>query len=391
MKILMVISQFHPIVGGAERQAQLLGKTLIKKGVDVRIVTGWWVFGTPRNEIVDGIKVFRNFSCWRMFGIKGVRTLGGLAYMVSLGLHLLMHRREYDVVHVHQALYPAFVAVLVGQGMLGKSVLVKTGSSGMTSDFKQLRRFPLGGFQLNYMLKKLECLVAVSQMSGKEYLEIGYPESRMVYIPNGVAVSSERKKTYDRLRNVVTTTRLSREKGIDVLLQAWARLAQTEKGLKLFIVGHGPLESELRGLCKSLGIGDSVEFCGLTKNVEKYLEAADFFVLPSRTEGLSNSLLEAMGHGIPCVATDVGGSGDLLQGENEKISPGGYIVGRNGLLVNPDDPQGLSEAMGFLIRRGEGNEEMGRRGRAFVQENYSIDRVADRYIALYRELLNRSC
>jgi glycosyltransferase involved in cell wall biosynthesis len=60
-------------------------------------------------------------------------------------------------------------------------------------------------------------------------------------------------------------------------------------------------------------------------------------------------------------------------------------------LVNPDDPQGLSEAMGFLIRRGEGNEEMGRRGRAFVQENYSIDRVADRYIALYRELLNRSC
>ena len=89
MRVLMVISQFHPIVGGAEKQAQLLGKTLIKKGVDVTIVTGRWVFGTPRNEIVDGIRVFRNFALWGMFGIKGLRTLGGLAYMLSLALHLL--------------------------------------------------------------------------------------------------------------------------------------------------------------------------------------------------------------------------------------------------------------------------------------------------------------
>ncbi len=96
------------------------------------------------DEIVDGIRVFRNFALWGMFGIKGLRTLGGLAYMLSLALHLLTHRREYDISHVHQALYPAFVALVVAKGVLGKTVLVKTGSSGITSDFKQLRQFPLG-------------------------------------------------------------------------------------------------------------------------------------------------------------------------------------------------------------------------------------------------------
>jgi len=389
MKVLMVISQFHPIVGGAEKQAQLLGKTLIGKGIDVILVTGWWNVGTPRREIVDGIHVFRNFSCWRMFGIRGIRTLGGLAYMVSLALYLLVHRREYDLIHVHQAVYPAFISVFLGKGVLGKTVIVKTASSGLTSDIKQLRHIPFGGLQLSYLLKKMECLVAVSKISGKEFIEIGYPESRMVYIPNGVAVSEKGKRSYGPVECVVTTARLSKEKGIDVLLRAWALVMKEEKTLKLIIVGDGPLESELRGLCESLGLAGSVEFMGLTYNVEKYLEMADLFVLPSRTEGLSNALLEAMAHGIPCVATKVGGNDELLEGEDREILQGGYVVGKNGLLVNPEDPEGLSKAVLYLVWAGKEKEEIARRGRRYVQENYSIDRVADTYIALYQRLLDR--
>ena len=125
MRILMVISQFFPIIGGAERQAQLLAKTLLQKGVEVKVVTGWWKFEMLRRELIDGIEVQRNFSCWRMFGIKGMRTLGGLIYMATLGLYLLTHHREYDIIHVHQVLYPAFVSVLVGKGVLKKPVLAK--------------------------------------------------------------------------------------------------------------------------------------------------------------------------------------------------------------------------------------------------------------------------
>ena len=121
MKVLMVISQFSPIVGGTEKQAQLLAKTLIERGVHVDICTGWWNFGVPRQEVIDGIKVFRNFSCWKMFGIKGIRTLGVFIYMVSLGIYLMLSRKEYDIIHVHQVLYSAFVSVLIGKKFLKKA------------------------------------------------------------------------------------------------------------------------------------------------------------------------------------------------------------------------------------------------------------------------------
>jgi len=114
-------------------------------------------------------------------------------------------------------------------------------------------------------------------------------------------------------------------------------------------------------------------------------------VLPSRTEGLSNALLEAMSHGLPCIATRVGGNEELLESRQEPISPGAFAIGKGGLLVNSEDVEGLAQAILFLVRNQELREEIGRRAQAYVEENYSIERVADRYIALYQKLLNRRC
>ena len=390
MKVLMVISQFHPIIGGAEKQAHILARKLIKRGVTVDIVTGWWKSGTARKEKIDGIRVFRNFACWGMFGIKGIRTMGGLIYMFTLGLYLLIHRREYDIIHVHQALYPAFVSVFVGKQVLGKPVLVKTASSGITSDFKLLKRFPLGNLQSKYLLKKMDCLVAVSRISGEEYQSIGFPESQIVYIPNGVEIPYETKDFTERITRVVTTSRLSEEKGVDVLLKAWAEVIRYEKGLKLTIIGHGPLESELKILSQSLGIEKSVEFTGMVENVEAYLRNAELFVLPSRSEGLSNALLEAMSHGLPCIATWVGGSVEVLGGQwGETLSKGEYLLAKNGIIVKPDDVESLSKAILYFVRNKNEREEMANRGRLYIQENYSIDLIADKYIALYQRMLDR--
>ncbi len=389
MKVLMVISQFHPIIGGTERQAHLLAYKLIEKGVQVQVVTGWWKWGTPRREMINGVPVFRNFSCWGMFGIKGIRTLGGLIYMFSLGLYLFIHQREYDIIHVHQALYPAFVSLFVGKQILGKPVLVKTASSGGTSDIKGLKRFPFGSFQLKYLLKEMDRLVAVSKMSGKDFIECGYPESRIVFIPNGVEVPPE-GALKSRLTNVITTTRFSKEKGVDILLKAWDSIVQKEKNLKLTIVGDGPIKFEMEKMTRSLEISESVEFTGMTDNVAKYLCHAGLFVLPSRSEGMPNALLEAMSYGIPCIATNVGGNGELLGGEDKEIRLGEYVIAKNGLLVNPDDVKGLSEAILYLLRHRDEREEMGKRGRAFIKENYSIDSIADRYIFLYQSILKKS-
>lgn len=319
---------------------------------------------------------------------KGIRTMGALIYMISLGFFLLLHNKRYDLIHVHQALYPAFISVLVGKQILGKPVLVKTASSGLTSDFKLIKRFPLGRFQLRYLVQKMDCLVSVSKISGKEYLEIGFPKSRIVYIPNGVKVPNEKKDFRGGMKRAISMSRLSEEKGVDVLLRAWAAVVRYEKGLQLTIMGFGPLESRLKGLSQCLGIETSVEFTGRVENVESYLTNAELFILPSRAEGLSNALLEAMSHGIPCIATRVGGNGELLGGEGKEIPFAGYIVADNGLLVNPDDPKGLSEAILHLIGHPEAAEILGERGRKFVEENYSIDSIAERYIRLYKTMLS---
>jgi glycosyltransferase involved in cell wall biosynthesis len=391
MKILMVISQFSPIIGGAEKQVQLLGKELIERGVEVKVVTGWLNYKTPRKEIIEGIEVYRNFSFWGMFGIKGLRPLAALTYMITLGIYLLLHKREFDLIHVHQALHPAFVSILIGKQVLRKPVIVKTASSGMTSDINQLKRVPLGNYQLRYLLRNMPYLVAVSKVGGKEFKDMGFPESQIEYIPNGVALPPEEKTTYGQVKKVITVARLSREKGIDILIRAWPTVVQQEKDLKLIILGNGPLEEELKTLCKALGVAESVEFGGMVQDPKERLRDADLFVLPSRAEGLSNALLEAMSHGLPCIATNVGGNVELFGGDNHnKIMFGEFMTGRNGLLVNPDDVEALSEAMVYFIRNRVEREEMGNQGRVHIGKNYSIDLIVDKYIALYQRALSRS-
>ena len=390
MNVLMVISQFYPIIGGAERQAQLLAQKLMEKNIQVKVITGWWKFRTPRKEIINDVQLFRNFSFWGMFGIRGLRPLGALMYMVTLAIYLLLHRKEYDIIHVHQALYPAFVSVLVGKRCLGKPVIVKTASSGMTSDIKQLKQVPFGIFQLRYLLKNMDCLVAVSNAGGKEFNDIGFPEFQIEHIPNGVALPHDGKADYGQVKRVITTARLSKEKGIDILLRAWTHVVRQEKNLKLIIMGYGPLEQELKMFSQSLGVGESVTFMGMIQNVMDYLKDVDLFVLPSRTEGLSNALLEAMSYGLPCIATKVGGNTELIGEDNhQEINPGKFVVTRCGLLVNPEDVEGLSEAMLYLIQNRAEREAMGNKGRQFIAKNYSIELVADKYIKLYQRMVSR--
>ena len=390
MNVLMVISQFRPIIGGAERQAELLAHALIRKGVNVTIVTGWWKFGTPREETMNGTKIQRNFSCWGMFGVKGIRPLGAVIYMATLAIYLLIHRKEYDIIHVHQALYPAFISVLVGKRFLGKPVIVKTASSGMTSDIRWLSRFLFGRLQLKYLLKHMGWLVAVSRATGQEFERIGFPNSKILYIPNGVEIPVETKSSSHPMIHAVTTARMSKEKGIDVLLKAWANLSPDPTSLRLTIIGDGPQRYEIEMVAQELGIAKTIAFTGWVNNVHEYLQETDIFVLPSRTEGMSNALLEAMSYGIPCIATNVGGNIELIRNDGDnKIVRGKFIITKNGLLVNPDDVEGLSQAMLYLIQNRSEREAMGNKGRQYIAKNYSIDLVADKYIELYQRMVSR--
>lgn len=163
-------------------------------------------------------------------------------------------------------------------------------------------------------------------------------EDRVAVVPNFTRVAPPAATPTRRRENIVLSVgRLGREKGHDLLIHAFARARLADEGWRLVIAGEGPERQPLRALSESLGVSAGVELIGTIDTVEAWLHRAALFVLPSRYEGFPNALLEAMAAGLPCVAFDC----DF--GPRELI-----IDGDNGVLVPPEDVDGLGEAIARL-------------------------------------------
>jgi glycosyltransferase involved in cell wall biosynthesis len=210
-----------------------------------------------------------------------------------------------------------------------------------------------------------------------------------VHIPNGIDTNKyrpdpDRRPDPNRAeRNILCVARLQYPKGIDVLLHAWARMmdapSQWRAYLKpnLCLIGEGPLRPQLERIVQGLGIQDSVEFLGLRKDVTDLLQRSWGFVMPSRWEGMPNALLEAMACGLPSVATRVSGSEDIVLNEI------------NGLLVEPEQPAELAQALRRIIEDTDLAQRLGREGRITVANEYQLSTVVEKCIKLYRRLLEK--
>ncbi|MBI3303547.1 MAG: glycosyltransferase family 4 protein, partial [Deltaproteobacteria bacterium] len=168
--------------------------------------------------------------------------------------------------------------------------------------------------------------------------------------------------------------RLVEEKGLPVLLEAWAIVVRRVPGAILNIVGEGPLEEALKALVQRLGIMSSVRFHGHQETVIPFLQAAALFVLPSYVEGLSNTLLEAMAMELPVVATRISGSEDVVDD------------GVTGLLVPPGDVPALAQALGALLKDTGHTGAMGRQARKRVIQLCSLEQVTHAYLQLYQDI-----
>ena len=379
VRVLMVIRLFYPWLGGTQSQADRLSRELIRQRLPVRLVTGWWFRGTPQRETIDGIPVFRNQTLWEFFGVRGLRKFGGYLYIGTLLWHLWRTRRSYDVIHVHGLSYHTYAAALAGC-WFHRPTIAKIANSGRASDIDKMRRgdhLALSRFMLPTALR-CDRFVALNEAVVRELVAAGVPERRIVRIPNGIEVASPRERVaalHDPAR-VVFVGRLHEQKGVDTLLRAFARLRadRPDARVVLRLVGDGPLRADLLALARELDV--AAEFLGERDDVEALLEDADVFVLPSRAEGMSNALLEAMAAGVPTIVTDIPGNADVIRQEE------------NGLLVEPDDPEGLAAAIGRLLDDGALRERIGPAARGTVEAEYALDRVATRYVALYEELLS---
>jgi glycosyltransferase involved in cell wall biosynthesis len=204
----------------------------------------------------------------------------------------------------------------------------------------------------------------------------GFHLSNVELIPNGVEINHFSPKRIDSTGDkkgeiVICLARLTYQKGIDVLLQAWSLLSKQAPQARLIIAGSGPLQPQLERMAQALDILDSVEFVGLQGDVQSLLHESNVAVLPSRWEGMPVAILEAMACGLPCVASYVSGSEDIIQ------------HGVNGLLVEPEDYRGLAEALLTLLRDPALAQQYGNAARVTIEKHYSLERITDKYIELY--------
>ncbi|HSD50716.1 MAG TPA: glycosyltransferase, partial [Candidatus Methylomirabilis sp.] len=199
-------------------------------------------------------------------------------------------------------------------------------------------------------------------------------------IPNGIdpirfapAPDPERARVEAGLdrETVLFLGRLDGQKGLETALAAWTQVTARRPTARLSIAGDGPLRPVLEARARELGLGNTVQFLGLRPDPERLLRASQVFMLPSRSEGMSNSLLGAMATGVGCVATRVGGNSELLE------------HGVNGLLIPPGDAVALAEAVVAILEDTALARRLGMAARATVMERYRMDRIVRQYADLY--------
>jgi glycosyltransferase involved in cell wall biosynthesis len=169
--------------------------------------------------------------------------------------------------------------------------------------------------------------------------------------------------------------RLTVAKGLDILLQAVSELRSNRLLDCVAIVGDGPLLPMLREKAKQLAIENRVCFLGARNDVNTLLQQSKLFVLPSRWEGLPLSVLEAMAFGIPVIASNVGGIPEVI------------THGVNGLLVKPEAPKILAEAIEKLLSNRKLARTLGHTARKHILTHYSIEEYTNSIFDLYNEIL----
>jgi glycosyltransferase involved in cell wall biosynthesis len=371
LRIALVTRRYPPLIGGAETVLGYLAAALADEGALVTVLTSR--LGVEDRPDREEVPTPRGRLVVRRLATSPLRFLGTYLYMRNLK-HTL-ERDPPDVAYVSMLKHDAYVAVGAGQ-RLGFPVVLRPEGAGATGDvaWQAWGRF---GRRIAARCQQAEAFVAISRAVRDELAAAGYDPARIVDLPNGVPVPAtpwNRREGWRDAPRGAFVGRLAPEKDLPTLLRAWAIVRRTHANARLTLVGHGPERPALEALIAELGLAGAVEITGAVGDVEARLRAADLFVLPSREEGMSVALLEAMALGIPLVATAIPGNRKLVTDF------------KHGRLVPPGDPEALARAVHEQFAGFDRAIHMGRAARALVERTYAIEAVARRHIELFRRL-----
>lgn len=372
LRVAMLIQAYHPHVGGAERQLMALVPLLQARDVEVHILTRRYS-GLQSFEVIGGAPVHR-------LPIPGPKAMASLSFTLC-ALPLLARLRPH-VIHAHELLSPTTTAI-AAKRFLHVPVVAKVLRGGILGDLAKLQGKPFGQKRLATFRQQVDGFITISREIDEELAAVGIPQTKRPFIPNGVdmdrftPVSSQVKQALRAELGLpqgliaLFTGRLAAEKRVEQLINIWPAVRSAHPKATLLLLGTGEEESKLRQIA-----GEGIRFMGRIENVVPYLQAADLFILPSATEGLSNALLEALAVGLPAIASRVGGAPDIIEHD------------QTGWLIPPDQPESLYEAVSLLLADSKRRTLFGQKGRERIRRDYSLTVTAERLHQLYHRLLH---
>ncbi|MGE5508762.1 MAG: glycosyltransferase [Chitinophagales bacterium] len=378
MRILMVA---RPARGGMRQHLLALAEGLRSRGVEVEVA------GPAAEPLLQELAA-RGCPIWDMPLSASFRPLEDLRAAVRLAS--LLRRRPFDVVHVHG--FKASLPGRLGAALAGAPVVYTVHNFVFEAAGGARRRLYLAcerllaPFTTRYIAvsKALQRDLAASARVAPARIAVVYNSITPPTSPSAEELAAVRQEfgLDQETQVVLCVARLVREKGVDLLLQAAAALQEAERAgdrlppFRVLVAGDGPEEASLKELTRSLGLESLVTFAGYRTDVGVLLGLASVVALPSRAEGLSLALLEALAAGRPLVAAKAGGMPEIVRD------------GETALLVPVEDPLALAAALrrlltdrGLAARLADAARADGRR--------FTSETMLDETLAVYDQLRRR--
>ncbi len=394
IKVYIFAYLFPPEYTGASIQAITLAKALRKHGVQVTFIPA-----TPADENHD-IKHHEGFAVIRLAPAKSSSNVSIISFWYKTIWILCTHVRRYDIIHVIGPCTLHNIIPWVGK-LLRKPTLVKTTLSNELGQFHLPKKC---GFEQKfnfYSNKAYNRIICISKMIMKELTCALGSGKRLEYIPNGVntelflPVNTDKKKELRKNMGLPADGLffsyvgvLDKRKNLEWLVKNW--LAAADKFTDVYLIIAGPQARknimadgggpEFAGYLKDyvgqLGGENKVFFLPFRQDVEVYFQLTDFFMNPSLSEGLSNSMLEAMACGAVPIVSKTSGVEDVIDDEKN-----GFIFGINS---NNDFKRVVKEC----YFRQKSYELLSTAATKKIKQQFSLETVCERYIKMYNELLH---
>ncbi len=374
MKLLILNYEYPPIGGGAAMQTKLLAEKFAERGHKVTVITSHFK-NLPWIELKENLQIIR---------VPAGRKRADRSTMAEMLMYLMMAK----LVYLYQLIFNRPDAVL-------NFFLMPTGALGFLCKFlfsipfvvllrgadvhgfivpehrRKLKYFkPVSTFLAHYADK----LVAVSRDLADMAEDI-FNVKGVEVIENSIPICSQKRKTPSDFTRFLFVGRLSLEKSIDDIVTAFSK---TENSV-LEILGDGHMKESLEQHVHKLGIEDRVNFHGWVsrEEVNSWMLKSHCLVLYSRVEGMSMSGLSAFSSGLPIIGSNAAGMRNFVI---DKV---------NGFIVELDKPEVLAELMIEITEEKYNLEEMSANCRRIVEEKYSVDRAADEYLTLIKQMTGR--